>query len=53
MLLRMITNIRNLRWDNAILELFVVAVGLLMAFQVDRWWEARHERQTEHNISIV
>ena len=47
MLLRIITNIRNLKWDNAILELIVVAVGLLMAFQVDRWWEARHDRETE------
>jgi hypothetical protein len=47
MLLRIITNLRNLRWDNAVLELIVVAVGLLMAFQVDRWWEARHDRETE------
>jgi hypothetical protein len=47
MLLRIISNIRTLRWDNAILELIVVAVGLLMAFQIDRWWESRDELDRE------
>jgi len=51
MLLRIITNIRNLRWDNAVLELLVVAVGLLMAFQVDRWWETRDELDTERQYT--
>ena len=47
MLLRIISNIRKFRWDNAILELLVVAVGLLMAFQIDRWWEGRSELEKE------
>ena len=52
MLLRIISNIRNLRWDNAVLELIVVAVGLLMAFQIDRWWEARDELETERQYIV-
>jgi len=47
MLLRIISNIRKFRWDNAVLELLVVAVGLLMAFQIDRWWEGRSELEKE------
>ena len=47
MLLRIISNIRKFRWDNAILELLVVAVGLLMAFQIDRWGEGRSELEKE------
>jgi hypothetical protein len=52
MLLRIISNIRNLRWDNALLELIVVAVGLLMAFQVDRWWESRDELEIERQYIV-
>jgi hypothetical protein len=47
MLQSLITNIRHLKWGNAVLELMVVAVGILMAFQADRWWEARDDRATE------
>jgi hypothetical protein len=47
MLLRLISSVRQFRWDNAIIELLVVAVGLLMAFQIDRWWEGRSELEKE------
>ena len=47
MLQSLTTNIRNLKWGNALLELMVVAIGILMAFQVDRWWEARDDIATE------
>jgi hypothetical protein len=47
MLGRIVTDQRSKNWSQAFFELLVVAVGILMAFQVDRWWEARHERETE------
>ncbi|MEE9578401.1 MAG: hypothetical protein V3W24_02415 [Gemmatimonadota bacterium] len=40
-------HIRDHDWLAVIVEVFVVAVGLLMAFQVDRWWEERGEREQE------
>jgi hypothetical protein len=47
MLGRIVTNLRTQHWSQAFFELLIVAVGILMAFQVDRWWEARHERELE------
>lgn len=47
MLRSFVTNLRRQHWDQAFLELLIVAVGILMAFQVDRWWEVRRERTSE------
>lgn len=47
MLQSLTANIRELKWSNALLELAVVAIGILMAFQVDRWWEGRDDRTRE------
>ena len=40
-------HVREHDWFAVIVEVIVVAVGLLMAFQVDRWWEERGEREQE------
>ena len=37
---RLADHIRRQDWFIVIIELLVVSVGLMMAFQVDRWWEA-------------
>ena len=47
MLQQLIGSVRELKWSNAALELVVVALGILMAFQVDRWWESRDDRLKE------
>jgi len=44
-------HIREHDWLAVFVEVIVVAVGLLMAFQVDRWWEERGER--EHEAAYV
>lgn len=41
------SNLRRQHWGPAVIELLIVAVGILMAFQVDRWWEARRDREAE------
>jgi hypothetical protein len=40
---------RKRKWADAAFELAVVAVGILMAFQVDRWWEARRDIAAERD----
>lgn len=44
---RLATFIRRQDWAAVLLEIFVVMVGLVAAFQVDRWWEDRRERLEE------
>lgn len=39
--------IRNHDWFAVTVEVLVVIVGLLLAFQLDRWWEQRGERVQE------
>jgi len=39
--------IRHHDWFAVTIEILVVIVGLLLAFQLDRWWEQRGERVQE------
>lgn len=52
---RVVQSIRNQDWAAVLIEILVVMIGLLMAFQVDRWWEARGEglREGAYIASIV
>jgi hypothetical protein len=34
-------------WSAVVVEILVVIVGLMLAFQLDRWWEQRGERTQE------
>lgn len=48
MLLQSISNnLRQQNWSILFLELLVVIIGLVLAFQVDRWWEDRDDRTRE------
>ena len=40
-------SIRNQDWFTVLVELLVVMIGLVAAFQVDRWWEDRGGRLDE------
>jgi hypothetical protein len=40
-------NLRQQNWSVVFVELLVVVVGLVLAFQVDRWWEERGDRARE------
>jgi hypothetical protein len=44
---RLADHIRKQDWFIVTLELLVVIVGLMMAFQLDRWWEDIGERKLE------
>ena len=44
---RIATHIRQQDWFTVVVELLVVVVGLLLAFQVDRWREFREDRELE------
>jgi len=44
---RMAQFIRQHDWSAVVVEILVVIVGLMLAFQLDRWWEARGERVQE------
>lgn len=44
---RMARFIREHDWSAVIVEIIVVIVGLMLAFQLDRWWEQRGERVQE------
>jgi hypothetical protein len=39
--------LRQHDWSIIFVEVFLLAAGLLAAFQVDRWWEQRAEREEE------
>ncbi|MBT8062701.1 MAG: hypothetical protein HKO64_00200 [Xanthomonadales bacterium] len=41
------SNLRKQNWSVLFVELIVVIVGLVLAFQADRWWEERGERAQE------
>jgi hypothetical protein len=48
MILQSISNaIRKQDWIVVFIELMVVIIGLVLAFQVDRWWEERADRSRE------
>jgi len=44
---RLTTSIREHDWFFVIMDILVLVLGLLLAFQVDRWWEYRKERREE------
>ena len=44
---RLINHFRQHDWFFVAVEMLVVLVGILLAFQVDRWWEQRGERIQE------
>jgi len=44
---RMARFIRQHDWSAVIVEIIVVIVGLMLAFQMDRWWEQRGDRAQE------
>jgi len=43
----LISKLRQGDWFILLVEVFLLAAGLLAAFQVDRWWEQRAERDEE------
>jgi hypothetical protein len=47
MLRRISSNLRKQNWGQAFFELLIVAVGILMALQVDRWREESNNREIE------
>jgi len=40
-------SVRDQNWSVIFIELLVVIIGLVLAFQVDRWWEERNDRNRE------
>lgn len=49
MLLRSITkHVKDQNWFAVALDFFIVVVGILIAFQITNWNEARNERKQEH-----
>lgn len=42
-------SVRKQDWSIVFIELLVVVIGLLLAFQVDRWWEDRKDRGRERD----
>lgn len=49
---RIARRVREHDWFGVSVELIVVVLGILIAFQVDRWREARHERALEHSYVL-
>lgn len=47
MLHSIIANLRQHNWSIIVGEVLLLAIGLLAAFQVDRWWEQRAEKEEE------
>ena len=39
--------VRKQDWSVIFIELLVIVIGLVLAFQVDRWWEERADRSRE------
>ncbi len=51
MILRRITkHVRDQNWFAVVLDFFIVVVGILIAFQITNWSEARGERHREAQI---
>jgi len=44
---RLAQALRNQDWFAVFVEILVVIVGLMLAFQLDRWWEQRGDRAQE------
>ena len=44
---RMAQFIRQHDWSAVVVEILVVIIGLMLAFQLDRWWEERGEQAQE------
>lgn len=44
---RLAQGIRKQDWSTVVVEVLVLMIGLVAAFQVDRWWEARGDRLDE------
>ena len=44
---RLTESIRNHDWFFVVVDVLVLVLGLLLAFQVDRWWEQRRDRREE------
>ena len=44
---RLTESIRNHDWFFVVVDILVLVLGLLLAFQVDRWWEERKQRRDE------
>jgi hypothetical protein len=44
---RLTEGVRERDWFAVVVELLVVIVGIVAAFQVDRWWEGRSARLDE------
>ncbi len=50
MLKRIASNVRRHDWFAVGIEMFVVMIGLMLAFQLDRWRESIAERRQERSI---
>ena len=51
MILRRITqHVKDQNWFAVILDFFIVVAGILIAFQITNWSEARHDRAQERQI---
>jgi hypothetical protein len=52
MLERLRRNLTESKYGPLGLEMVVVVLGILMAFQIDRWAEERHDRTQEYNYLL-
>jgi hypothetical protein len=41
-----------LKWRYAVGELFIVVIGILIAFSLDSWWEGRELAELEHRYLV-
>lgn len=49
---RLLQRIGDIRYDTLALELIVVVLGILIAFQIDRWAEERGNRSREYEYLV-
>ena len=42
---------RKQDYSVVLIELLVVIIGLVLAFQIDRWWEERDDRAREQRLA--
>jgi hypothetical protein len=47
---RIISNLREQNWSSTIIELVVLALGIFLAFQVDRWYERVRSESDEREF---
>ena len=51
---RLAQALRNQNWFTVFVEIMVVIIGLLIGFQVDRWWEkAKTAREEANYLSLL